>query len=42
MFIQGRLCGFVSSADDIRKAVEVARSVTGVTFVKNDMQIKSW
>lgn len=36
-----QLSGFVSKADDIIKATEVARSVKGVTSVKNDMRIKS-
>jgi osmotically-inducible protein OsmY len=35
-----QLSGFVSSRDDIAKAVEIARSVKGVTSVKNDMQLK--
>ncbi len=35
-----QLSGFVSSQADISKAVEVARSVKGVTTVKNDMRIK--
>ena len=35
-----QLSGFVDSADAARKAVEVARSVKGVTSVKNDMQLK--
>jgi osmotically-inducible protein OsmY len=35
-----QLSGFVGSAADIRKAVEVARSVKGVTSVKNDMHVK--
>lgn len=35
-----QLSGFVSSAADIKKAVEVARSVKGVTAVKNDMRMK--
>ena len=36
-----QLSGFVSSPADIDKAVEVARSVKGVTSVKNDMSVKS-
>jgi len=35
-----QLSGFVSSEANIKKAVEVARSVKGVTSVKNDMQLK--
>jgi osmotically-inducible protein OsmY len=35
-----QLTGFVNSEADIKKAVEVARSVKGVTSVKNDMRIK--
>ena len=35
-----QLSGFVSSQADINKAVEVARSVKGVTSVKNDMRVK--
>lgn len=35
-----QLSGFVSSEDDINKAVEVARSVKGVTSVKNNMLVK--
>ena len=35
-----QLSGFVSSRADINKAVEVARSVNGVTSVKNDMRVK--
>jgi osmotically-inducible protein OsmY len=37
---QVQLSGFVATAENIEKAVEVARSVEGVTSVKNDMQIK--
>jgi hypothetical protein len=37
---QVQLSGFVSSEADIRKAVDVARSVKGVTSVKNDMRVK--
>jgi len=36
-----QLSGFVNSAADIAKAVEVARTVKGVTSVKNDMQLKA-
>lgn len=35
-----QLSGFVSSQANISKAVEVARSVRGVTSVKNDMRLK--
>lgn len=35
-----QLSGFVNSQSDINKAVEVARSVSGVTSVKNDMRTK--
>ena len=35
-----QLSGFVSSQTEINKAAEVARSVTGVKSVKNDMRIK--
>jgi osmotically-inducible protein OsmY len=35
-----QLSGFVSSRDSIDKAVAVARSVKGVTSVKNDMRLK--
>jgi osmotically-inducible protein OsmY len=35
-----QLSGFVNSREDINKAVEVARSVGGVTSVKNDMRLK--
>lgn len=35
-----QLTGFVSSRTSINKAVEVARSVKGVTSVKNDMIVK--
>jgi osmotically-inducible protein OsmY len=35
-----QLSGFVNSRDDINRAVEVARSVKGVTSVKNDMRLK--
>jgi osmotically-inducible protein OsmY len=35
-----QLSGFVNSQSDINKAVEVARSVKGVTSVKNDMRVK--
>jgi len=35
-----QLGGFVSSQANISKAVEVTRSVKGVTGVKNDMRLK--
>ncbi|CAH1192334.1 BON domain-containing protein [Candidatus Nitrotoga sp. BS] len=35
-----QLSGFVSSQEEINKAVEVARGVKGVTSVKNDMRVK--
>jgi hyperosmotically inducible protein len=35
-----QLSGFVSSEADARKAVGLARSVGGVSSVKNDMRIK--
>ncbi|MCE9550225.1 MAG: BON domain-containing protein [Betaproteobacteria bacterium] len=35
-----QLSGFVSSQADINRAAEVARSVKGVTSVKNDMRVK--
>ena len=35
-----QLSGFVNSRADIDTAVRVARSVKGVTAVKNDMQLK--
>ena len=35
-----QLSGFVRSQADIDKAVQVARGVTGVKSVKNDMRIK--
>ncbi|MDI1308058.1 MAG: BON domain-containing protein [Methylotenera sp.] len=36
-----QLSGFVNSEADIKKAAEVARSVKGVTSVKNDMRLKT-
>jgi osmotically-inducible protein OsmY len=36
-----QLSGFVSLQADINKAVEIARSVKGVTSVQNDMQLKA-
>jgi hypothetical protein len=35
-----QLSGFVSSRADMSKAVEIARGVSGVTSVKNDMRLK--
>jgi osmotically-inducible protein OsmY len=35
-----QLSGFVNSQSDINKAVEVARGVSGVKSVKNDMRVK--
>ena len=35
-----QLSGFVSSRDDIGSAVRVAKAVSGVKSVKNDMQLK--
>ena len=35
-----QLSGFVNSQADINKATEIARSVKGVTSVKNDMRHK--
>jgi len=35
-----QLSGFVSTQSDIQKAVEVARSIKGVSSVKNDMRVK--
>ena len=35
-----QLSGFVSSQTEINKAAEVARGVTGVKSVKNDMRVK--
>jgi len=35
-----QLSGFVNSAADINKAVEIARGIKGVTSVKNDMRVK--
>ena len=35
-----QLSGFVNTEADINKAVEIARSVKGVTSVKNDMRVK--
>ncbi|MGZ3771372.1 MAG: BON domain-containing protein [Bdellovibrio sp.] len=35
-----QLSGFVSSKADIKKAVEIARGVKGVSSVKNDMVLR--
>ncbi len=35
-----QLSGFVRSRADMNKAVEVARGISGVTSVKNDMRLK--
>lgn len=35
-----QLSGFVSSRESANRAIELARSVKGVTAVKDDMQIK--
>lgn len=35
-----QLSGFVNSAADERKAVSLARSIKGVTSVKDDMRVK--
>ena len=35
-----QLSGFVNSRGDIQRAVEVARRVSGVTSVANDMRLK--
>ena len=35
-----QLSGFVDSAEAARKAAELARSVTGVTDVKNDTRVR--
>jgi osmotically-inducible protein OsmY len=35
-----QLSGFVSSQADINKALELTRSVNGVTSIKNDMRLK--
>ena len=36
-----QLSGFVNSQADINRAVELARGISGVTSVKNDMRVKS-
>lgn len=35
-----QLSGFVSSKADINKAMEVTRTIEGVTSIKNDMRLK--
>ena len=35
-----QLSGFVSSIEQTNKAVEVAKTIPGVTVVKNDMRVK--
>jgi osmotically-inducible protein OsmY len=35
-----QLSGFVDSSDSMNKAVAIARSVNGVSSVKNDMRLK--
>ncbi len=35
-----QLSGFVSSQDNISKAVEIARTVNGVTSVRNDIRLR--
>ena len=35
-----QLSGFVNSAEDISKALELARATKGVKSVKNDMRVK--
>ncbi len=35
-----QLSGFVSSQENVNKAIEVARGVKGVRSVKNDMRVK--
>jgi osmotically-inducible protein OsmY len=35
-----QLSGFVNSQVDINKAAELARGISGVTSVKNDMRVK--
>lgn len=38
---QVQLSGFVDSRDDMEKAVAIARSVKGVSSVKNGMQLRN-
>jgi osmotically-inducible protein OsmY len=35
-----QLSGFVSSIEQTNKAVEIAKTISGVTSVKNDMRVK--
>jgi osmotically-inducible protein OsmY len=35
-----QLSGFVSTFDQTKKAVEIVKSIPGVTAVKNDMRVK--
>jgi osmotically-inducible protein OsmY len=35
-----QLSGFVTSADNVSKAAEVARGISGVKSVKNDMRVR--
>jgi len=35
-----QLSGFVSSRNEIKRAIEIARGINGVKSVKNDMQLK--
>ncbi|SJM89549.1 Transport-associated protein [Crenothrix polyspora] len=35
-----QLSGFVNSRSDINKAADIARNISGVTSVKNDMRLK--
>ena len=35
------LSGYVNSRDDMDKAIEVARRVSGIKAIKNDMQIRA-
>ena len=36
-----QLSGFADSQTEINRAVDIARNVSGVKFVKNDIQLKS-
>lgn len=35
-----QLSGFINSREDINKAIELTRGVSGVTSVRNDMRLK--
>ncbi|MEK7778722.1 MAG: BON domain-containing protein [Pseudomonadota bacterium] len=35
------LSGYVNSRDDMDKAIEVARRISGIKSIKNDMQIRA-